>query len=86
MYLDGYCAPGWVANGQFCYEFHTDDTDYKSWIDAKNTCERGTNSSSVGELASIGNELVYLLIYFYFVRYLIRTSHVNIEHYIAAIP
>ena len=67
--LDGFCAPGWVANGKFCYEFHTDDTDYKSWMDAKNACEQGKNSSSVGELVSITTELVY-----FFILYCIHLS------------
>ncbi|CAB3993328.1 Hypothetical predicted protein [Paramuricea clavata] len=54
---NGYCDPGWVPNGQYCYEFHNDESDYKTWRDAKNTCEKGTNSSAIGELVSITNEL-----------------------------
>lgn len=45
-----------MANGQKCYEFNTDESDYKTWRDAKNACEKGTNSSAVGQLVSITNE------------------------------
>ncbi|XP_028395163.1 uncharacterized protein LOC114519252 isoform X2 [Dendronephthya gigantea] len=53
----GYCPPGWFQNGGYCYEFHTNKNEYRSWYDAKSTCEQGTNSSSVGELVSITNEI-----------------------------
>ena len=52
---DKYCAAGWVLNGQWCYKFNTDSTDYKTWFDAQNTCQKGVNSS-VGELVSITDE------------------------------
>ncbi|XP_046846401.1 uncharacterized protein LOC124440117 isoform X2 [Xenia sp. Carnegie-2017] len=53
----GYCSEGWIHNGKYCYQFHTDKTDYKAWRDAKRACEQGKNSSTYGELASINTEL-----------------------------
>ena len=53
---DGYCPEGWIAHAQYCYEFHTNPAEYRSWDDARDSCELGLNSSSYGELASIHDE------------------------------
>lgn len=55
-FSDSYCAPGWVVNGRWCYEFHTDPSDYRTWFDARDACERGHNSSDYGQLVSIADE------------------------------
>ncbi|XP_028395191.1 uncharacterized protein LOC114519267 isoform X2 [Dendronephthya gigantea] len=53
---DGYCPEGWIAHAKYCYQFHTDPSEYRTWDDARDACEQGHNSSSFGELASIHDE------------------------------
>ena len=54
--LDEYCPDGWVAHAQYCYEFHTDPREYRTWEEARDACELGHNSSAYGELVSIHDE------------------------------
>ena len=56
IFVDGYCPKGWIAHAQYCYQFHTDPSEYRSWDDARDACEQGHNSSSYGELVSIHDE------------------------------
>ena len=53
--LDGYCASGWIAHGRYCYQFHTDPSEYTSWINARDACRQGRYSSELGDLVRIVN-------------------------------
>jgi hypothetical protein len=56
IFVDGFCPKGWIPHAQYCYEFHTDLGEYRSWDDARDSCKRGHNSTFYGELVSIRDE------------------------------